>query len=135
MAGISGGATVGRGGGVTLIGRRFLGLTDGCLFTSVTGGMGTCGVTRPGRQIVDLNVNSMARPLYPTIVRTVRGTISRVTMRTSFQNCNPRQNCSFLHRTVVGGSFLPHNVRLSTGRIFMGSKTGDSAKGVRRVLE
>lgn len=119
---------------VTLMGRRFLGLPGGCLFSSVTGGMGTFGISRPGASLVHLNVKSMAYPLPRTSVRTVRGTMSRLTGGRAFRNCNPRRNCSFLVSTIVEGSCTPHNICLRPNRIFVDSNTGDSAKGVKSVL-
>lgn len=96
--------------------------------------MGDFGIARPGGGVVHVNVNSIARPLTPTIVRTVRGTISRVTDGSAFRKCNPRRNCPFLVSTVVGGSCTDHNVFLRPKRIFIDSKTGDSYKGVNSVL-
>lgn len=122
------------GGGVTLMGRRFLGLPKDCLFSSVTGGMGAFEVARPGRSVVHLNVKSIAHPLPPTYVRTVRGTMRRLTRTRAFRKCNPRRKCSFLVRTIVGGSCTTQKVRFSGSRMFVDSKTGDSAKGVKSVL-
>lgn len=116
------------------VGRGFLGVRDDCLFSGVTGGMGTCAGTGPSGRVVELNVNSMAEPLTPTYVRTVRGTISRVTSRGAFHNCPPRCNCSFLLGTVGRGSCHSHNVRLSGSRVFISSNTGDSANGVNSVF-
>lgn len=116
------------------MGSGFVGLPKGCLFSDVTGGIGTFGSTRPRTTLVQLKVNSIAHPLPPTSVGTVRHTMSRLTSTKAFRKCNPRRKCSFLVRTVLRRSCHSHKMRLHPARVFIDSKTGDSANGFKSVL-